>query len=65
MSEKTYLGDGCYAEFDGFAIDLTTSNGLEVTNRIYLEPEVYLALVAFRQKCVGAAPSDTSSTEVK
>jgi len=25
---KTYLGDGAYAEFDGFAIVFTTENGI-------------------------------------
>lgn len=34
-----YLGDGVYADFDGFGIVLTTEDGIEVTNRIVLEPE--------------------------
>jgi hypothetical protein len=37
---KVYLGDGVYAEFDRGEIVLTTENGIEVTNRIVLEPEV-------------------------
>lgn len=37
---KEYLGDGVYAEHDGYAVVLTTSNGIEQTNRIFLEPEV-------------------------
>lgn len=44
---KTYLGDGVYAEFNGFEMVLTTENGIDVTNRIVLEPEVAAALVAF------------------
>ena len=47
--EKTYLGDGVYVDFDGFAFVLTTENGIEVTNTIILEPEVYDALVRFAQ----------------
>lgn len=47
---KVYLGDGAYAKFDGFGIWLTTENGIEATNEIYLEPEVYAALVAFVEK---------------
>ncbi len=47
----TYLGDGAYAEFDGFGIQLTTENGISVTNRIYLEPEVYEALSLFVSRC--------------
>lgn len=46
-NEKVYLGDGCYAQFDGHGIVLTTENGIETTNRIYLEPEVYAALLRF------------------
>ncbi len=44
---KTYLGDGAFAEFDGFAIVLTAENGMAVTNRVVLEPEVYRALLEF------------------
>jgi len=33
-----------YADFDGFGIILTTENGVETTNTIYLEPEVLIAL---------------------
>ncbi len=44
---KTYIGDGCYVDFDGFALVLTTENGISTTNRIILEPEVYAAFVAF------------------
>lgn len=52
-SEKieTYLGDGVYAGFDGSNIILTTSNGLESTNEIYLEDRVLDALQIFRERC--------------
>lgn len=46
---KTYLGDGVYADFDGYGIVLTTENGISVTNTIVLEPEVYEALVAYQR----------------
>ena len=49
---KVYLGDGCYAEFDGYGIVLTTENGIEVTNRIVLEPEVYHALHVYHEQLV-------------
>lgn len=45
--KKVYLGDGVFAEFDGFAIILTTENGVSVTNRIVLEPEVVRDLGTF------------------
>lgn len=44
---KTYLGDGCYVDFDGYSLTLTTENGVSTQNIIVLEPEVYAALVAF------------------
>jgi len=42
---KEYLGDGVYVELENNMIKLTTENGIEITNTIYLEPEVYTALV--------------------
>jgi hypothetical protein len=44
---KRYLGDGVYVEWSMESLVLTTENGIEVTNRIYLEPEVYKALLEF------------------
>lgn len=47
--KRIYLGDGVYAEFDESrdAIILTTENGVEVTNTIVLDQEVYSALTQF------------------
>lgn len=56
MGEKTYLGDGCYARYDGNGVVLTTENGVETTNTIYLEPEVYASLVALIDR-LRAAPA--------
>jgi hypothetical protein len=47
---KEYLGDGVYVQHDGYALHLTTENGIETTNNIYLEPEVYVALVNYVKK---------------
>lgn len=44
---KKYIGDGVYADFDGFAIVLTTEYGNGVENVIVLEPDVYASLVLF------------------
>lgn len=44
---KTYLGDGVYVQFDGRGLVLSTENGIETTNAIYLEPGVYGALLDF------------------
>jgi hypothetical protein len=46
---KDYLGDSVYAEWNGYAIVLTTENGYtdDPRNRIVIEPEVYASLLAF------------------
>lgn len=59
MNEKTYLGDGVYASFDGYMIELR-ANDPNHGPAVYLEPNVYAALVAYRDRCVGAAPSGSS-----
>ena len=46
---KTYLVDAVYAEFDGYHIILTTSDGVSVTNRIYLDPDVVCLLERYIQ----------------
>ena len=45
--EKTYLGDGVYAEVDHDMIKITSYDGVSITNTIYLEPSVYTGLVKF------------------
>lgn len=45
--QKTYIGDGVYAEYDGVGVVLTTENGISVTNRIVLEHEVLSELGKF------------------
>ena len=54
--KKVYLGDGAYAEYDGYGVRLTTENGVETTNSIYLEPEVYAALTAFVKSTLDDIP---------
>ena len=45
--EKSYLGDGLYVSFNNGMICLTSENGIEVLNTVYLEPEVYQALTVY------------------
>ena len=47
MIPKAYLGDGVYACIERGMIKLTAENGIEATDTIYLEEEVFLALLAF------------------
>lgn len=44
---EVHLGDGAYARTDGHTIELTTRNGIGISNRIVLEREVMLALIRF------------------
>lgn len=47
---KTYLGDGVYAEQLDYGVRLTAENGLEATDTIYLEPEVITALLEWLKR---------------
>ena len=49
MKNRQYLGDGVYAEFDGYQIWLYTNDGYQDTNRIALEPSVFLALQTYEK----------------
>lgn len=44
---KQYLGDGVYAEMVERTVKLTTENGVETTNTIYLEQETVNALIKY------------------
>lgn len=57
-ANKDYLGDSVYADFDGFAIILTTENGMGASNTIVMEPEVLAALNRFAQR-MAASPAPT------
>lgn len=47
---KVHLGDAVYAEFDGHHIVLTTEDGINTTNKIYLDPDVSKALIPYIYK---------------
>lgn len=46
---RAYIGDGAYVAFDGYALVLTTEDGISVTNTIVLEPEVFAELIRFAE----------------
>ena len=56
---KAYLGDAVYAESAMNGVVLTTSNGVEVSNTIVLEPEVIAALFRFVER-LKTAPRECS-----
>jgi hypothetical protein len=44
---KRYIGNGVYVEFTAGMLKLTTEDGIETTNTIYMEHQTYQALVAY------------------
>jgi len=49
----SHLGDGVYAIYDGYGIWLHTNDHRFPTDRVYLEPEVMVALDKFRKETIG------------
>ena len=63
---KEYIGDGLYAESDGFGVWVRSENGIEVLNEVYFEPEVLAALLRYAasasaRRCAASAARTTSS----
>jgi len=48
---RSYLGDGVYAVYDGYGINLMISNPDNPTDIIYVEPDVLDALNGFYKRC--------------
>lgn len=53
MENKRYLGDGVYAVFDGYGIELLANDLYNPTDRIYIEPSVLQALRDFYNDLTG------------
>jgi len=49
-TQKTYIGDSVYVDTDGYALILTTENGGEPSNTIYLAPSAWADLVAYVER---------------
>jgi len=50
MEKQEYLGDGVYAKWDGYQIELR-ANDPDSEDVIYIEPRVLDALVQFLERC--------------
>lgn len=64
--DKAYIGDGVYVELENGMIRLTTENGIEATNTIFLEPKVWRALKAWverLEKCVRSEQQAMTAAE--
>ena len=55
-NEATYLGDGLYAEFDGYQFEVYASNGLSKTNRVFMEPSVVTSFFEYVARTRGELP---------
>lgn len=47
---KVYLGDGAYAEYDGYHIVVTAENGIIATDTVALEDKVFHSLLLFAMR---------------
>lgn len=51
MNTQAYLGDGVYASFDGYQIELTANGvGPDATDRIFLDSRVFTQLQQWVEK---------------
>jgi hypothetical protein len=48
--ETTYLGDGAYVEWTGYSFCIYTTNGMERTNEVFLEPAHLENLYLFKNE---------------
>lgn len=49
-NRKDYIGDGVYCDFNGYAFVLTSENGVQILDRIVLEPQVYEQLKRYVER---------------
>ncbi len=50
MTSKQYLGDGVYVDRDDRGLILTAEDGIQATDTIVLESEVWVALVRYVER---------------
>jgi hypothetical protein len=52
---RVYLGDGLYAEFDGWQVRLFAHNGETCINEVFLEPRVLAAFLLYIESLKGGS----------
>lgn len=62
---KDCLGDGVYAEIEDGMVKLTTENGIEASNTIFLEPQVLDALNRYVERIKGIYAEQQQNTKTK
>jgi hypothetical protein len=50
MPSKEYLGDSVYVNYDGYYVVLTTEDGTNIHDTIFLEPKVLQNLLDYYKK---------------
>jgi hypothetical protein len=51
--QDEYLGDGLYAAFDGYQIELYAFDGIVKTNQVYLDSHVLAAFLKYVESLKG------------
>lgn len=59
-TSKMYLGDSVYVEYDGHDVRISTNNGEEDRNTIYLNPDIIINLLEYLK--ITIASSDLLKT---
>jgi hypothetical protein len=49
-TDDSYLGDGLYASFDGWQIELYASNGIQKTSSVFLDPDTLAAFLKYVER---------------
>jgi hypothetical protein len=57
---KEYIGDGVYADWNGYQIVVTTEDGVRTTNTIFMEADVFRSLVDYKNRMVKGDRDDAN-----
>ena len=58
VGNDVYLGDALFASFDGYQIELYTTDGIRKTDQVYLEPAVLAAFLHYVESLKKAAEEE-------
>lgn len=64
-TNKEYLGDSVYVDIESGMLKLTTENGMDASNTIYMEPFVYLALADYWERKTAQAKAEREQQEAQ
>jgi hypothetical protein len=59
LQDRQYLGDGVYAEHDGYQVWLSITDGITTSDLIALDPDVFAALLRYRDRVFAPQPART------